>query len=89
MDFKISKEKKISSIFSMSFGIFVSFQKNNGCFLLSKENEMVLVKILFEERMVKCMFKRRLSEQFTHRQRFKPYGITAYIQCFFFYESFN
>jgi hypothetical protein len=29
IDFKISKEKKIFLFFSMSFGIFVFFQKNN------------------------------------------------------------
>jgi hypothetical protein len=29
MDLKISKDKQISLFFSMSFGIFVSFQKKN------------------------------------------------------------
>jgi hypothetical protein len=38
---------------------------------------MFLVRIPFKERMVKCMLKRRLSEQFTHRQRFKPSVTTA------------
>jgi hypothetical protein len=33
MDSKISKDKQISLLFSMSFGVFVSFQKTNWIFV--------------------------------------------------------
>jgi len=36
MDFEISKKKQISLFFSMSFEIFVSFQKKIGIFVSLK-----------------------------------------------------